>query len=81
MTATCRSCGAQIEWCLTSTGKKTPINAEPDREHGTIKQRGGYAHILSGDDLQRAREAGETLYVSHWATCPQSRAWRKRELR
>lgn len=73
MTARCTSCGAAIIWCLTAAGRKTPVNAEPDRERGTIKQRGGYATILVGEELAHARAAGVTLYVSHWADCPQRR--------
>jgi hypothetical protein len=41
----CRSCGAEILWCLTKTGARSP-------------------HDRDG--------------VSHFATCPQSKSWRRR---
>jgi hypothetical protein len=42
----CRSCRAEIAWCLTSAGKRAPVDQD-----GT----------------------------SHFATCPDSAAWRRRK--
>jgi hypothetical protein len=75
--ATCRSCGASIIWTLTPAGKRFPVDAEPDRESGTIFVRAGYMRRLDGDELEEARARDAPLYVAHWATCPQSRSWRR----
>jgi hypothetical protein len=34
------------------------------------------ASVLSGGLLDAARAAGEALYTSHFATCPQAKRWR-----
>jgi hypothetical protein len=73
----CRSCGAEIIWSLTASGKKTPLDKEPDRFSGTVYYRGGYAKYLSGADLDEARRRGDLLYVPHWANCPPARDWRR----
>lgn len=49
----CRSCGAQIWWILTATGKRAPYNPSTG--------------------VDRPEEPA----VSHFATCPQSQAWRR----
>jgi len=76
--ATCRSCGARIEWGLTPSGKKLPLDAAPDRERGTVLLRGGYAVTLVGAELEAARRFRHDLYVSHYATCPQGSVWKRR---
>lgn len=89
---TCRSCGAEIEWAVTDTpqAKPTPVDAKPVRD-GTILLR----HVIHGrppiahtttraerEELERqARERGEelVLFKSHFATCDDPTAWRKRD--
>lgn len=77
--ANCRSCKAPIIWCLTSSGKKMPVDADPS-EAGTF--------YLEGDDVQPVarhvrgfegpiHERGE-LHTSHFATCPQAEQFKGR---
>ena len=79
----CRSCGAEITWAKTLTGKRMPIDAEPDNAKGNlllIKSNGvGVLLPLAGlnDEARQAAERQRVpLYVSHFATCPQAGDWR-----
>lgn len=93
MSAFCRSCKAEIFWCVTSAGKRMPVDAKPSPT-GTLVLR-----TQAGDDgvevndepliamsVKAAQElaeagiptpAGEPRFTSHFATCPQGRQWRK----
>lgn len=79
----CRSCGAEIFWATSSTGKAMPLNAKPDpmgnvRVYGAPATRS--AVVLAGHRLTLARGAnGPPLYMPHHATCPQGQAWRKKK--
>lgn len=46
---------------------------------GTILHR--HVELLVGVELERARSAGERLYLSHFATCPDAAAHRVRRER
>lgn len=35
------------------------------------------ATVLNADDAAAARAAGEELYTSHHATCPQGKQWKR----
>jgi hypothetical protein len=62
--ATCRSCGAAIDWYETPAGKKMPMNA------GAVSLR------ITGGGPQP--EIGEfDAADSHFVTCPTAAAWRK----
>ncbi len=80
-TAKCRSCGAAIIWVtMIASGKKNPLNAEPDPEHGNVQVFvDGTADVKSSDPAQckEYRDGGGRLYLSHFATCPNSKAHRK----
>lgn len=60
--AVCRSCGVAILWIETPNGKRTPVEATPVRGWQTY-----------GDGHWRLAE----LHVSHFATCPDARRWRR----
>lgn len=73
----CRSCGALILWCkLMPAGRPHPLDAIPVCG-GNIETKPG---VLSGERYGRVVPADEReerkLYVSHFATCPQSSSWR-----
>lgn len=76
----CRSCDAKIKWVRTDGGKRMPLDAEPHAE-GTIfilgRRNREVGRVLLGDALEEARERGEALYRSHFATCPHAEDWRK----
>lgn len=79
----CRSCGAEIIWVGTGSGKRMPVDAAP-REDGNIvltEYPDGYieAEYVSPKLFEEWDvEAPEPRrYVSHFATCFQSKQWRK----
>jgi len=65
----CRSCGAPVEWAETTTGKRMPFNPPivtvPAFDPGVI---------LTG----RVVEDVDPITVSHFATCPDAKDWRRR---
>lgn len=82
----CRTCDAPIVWTITSNGKRMPVDAEPvvasrgfrlDEELLDETQMGFNADDLKpGKDLvatfTAAPAPGEKVYLSHFATCPDS---------
>ena len=80
-TSFCRACGAEILFIKTLTGKTTPADAEPvsfmEDDRGT-----DFFILLDGSTRRGRRcderESGLTGYVSHFATCPNAEAFRKR---
>ena len=80
----CRSCGADIIWTITKTGRKMPCNAEPIffdlanmNDEGTktfVKDDGT---IAIGIENPGGQEVG---YISHFATCPEADKWRKKKI-
>lgn len=63
----CKSCGAEIEFVVTTGGKSIPLDVLP-REDGNIKVEAGTAYYMP---------AGEGDRVTHFATCPQAASHRK----
>jgi hypothetical protein len=84
----CNSCGARIIWARTVTGKKMPIDADPvGAEEGGIEleidpERDEPVEPLArvlGYVTRVAREAvGIPIYRSHFASCPNAAAHRKK---
>lgn len=82
---TCRSCGAPIRWITTEHGRKMPVDEEPMQ--GIEEPRGAYTVFLDSGACTRIRRflPGEPRYEqitvegrqSHFATCPESKTWRK----
>ena len=82
---TCRACGAPIGFIKTVGGKTIPVNPE---EVPYWQQAGGASKIVTPNgevvsavlegDPQKATGIG---YISHFATCPQSKRFQKKEKR
>lgn len=68
--ARCRSCQAEIIWAQTSGGKKIPLDAQP------VVARGGFRLAEDRRGQTVALNVG-TVYVSHFATCPNAGQHRK----
>jgi hypothetical protein len=68
----CRSCGAEIRWSITETGKRIPLDPDPSPT-GNIRLDFTTAHVLRADDDYQGPR-----YVSHFATCPNASAHRRR---
>ena len=58
----CKSCNAHVLWVTTDSGKKMPLDFEPERRFV----------IDSATMVARQRNT----YVSHFATCPHAGRWR-----
>lgn len=79
--AQCGSCHAPIIWAVTDRDRKMPVDAAPvddgdihltDRTHLGLEP---LAVVLPVAKRFGKRE----LRMSHFATCPQARAWRRRK--
>lgn len=82
--ATCRSCGAEINWIKTKRGKNMPVDPE-EVEWGDAENNDVLVSEL-GDVVHVSREIRDPhpnlrYYISHFATCPQGDDWRKNESR
>jgi hypothetical protein len=80
----CRSCGADVLWAEWASGKKMPVDAEPDMRP---PPKGG-SLVLSRRDpagadkliVEKWREehgSKRNRYTSHFATCPNAGDWRR----
>lgn len=81
----CKSCGAVILWAITPKGRRLPVDPDPRPDGNVLVSDlrdvdGRYpCAILAGDMLADAQLAGAVLRVSHFATCPNARAHRRRD--
>jgi hypothetical protein len=76
----CRSCQAIIIWARTFDDTRMPLDAEPCPE-GNVRLFGdGRARVLTNDERFAAIECGQRLYRSHFATCPNAKAHRRRRV-
>jgi hypothetical protein len=72
----CQSCGAAILWRKNvKSGRPMPLDAEPTPSGNTVLVGDDYAETLAKGD---ARWNSDARYRSHFATCPQGRAWQGR---
>ena len=78
----CRSCGAPILWAITGKASKPmPVDAEPSPDGNLVLTEDGAqsrAIVLDKIQLRFARERGEALHCSHFATCPEASDWRRK---
>lgn len=78
--ARCHDCRAVVVWALTDTGRRMPVNFEPDPQ-GTLEL--FTEHFPDGEPVdpgvQRVRRrppgrpASSPAWSTHWATCPARR--------
>lgn len=79
MSTRCRSCGDPVIWLKnTRTGKRAPIDAEPDPAGNivTFPDDGTYT-VLGPSERAEATAEGVALRTNHFATCPQAGQWHK----
>lgn len=84
----CRSCRARIDWVTLPTGRRMPINPEPDRERGNVMLIDteldadvydtvvGRFVVLGEVAALMERQRGIDLYLSHFESCPEAESWR-----
>lgn len=71
MADVCRSCGAPILWGISArSGKSVPLDPEPV-ENGNLR-------LTGPPDFPTVIFVREGTHVSHFATCPNAAAHRKR---
>jgi hypothetical protein len=78
----CRSCPAPVLWAKhKDTGKSNPLDLEPSPQGNCLVSMDDHSEtvyeMLTGDDLDRAKAQCLALYISHFATCPNSRQHRR----
>ncbi len=70
--AWCKSCGAEIQWCVTPAGKSIPIDAKPTESGNLVVVKGVARYATEDDDrVYRPRR------ISHFATCPDADGHRR----
>jgi len=71
----CTGCGAPIIWAVTEKGKRIPLNspAVRDTRGFTLTERHDQAPLAH----YVADARGATLYVSHFASCPKAKEFRR----
>ena len=77
----CKSCGAEILWIKTFSGKKMPVDAEKihfyagDGDELFVTAGGA---VVRGSRAEEGAEHTHEGYISHFATCPDADKHRKR---
>jgi hypothetical protein len=81
---TCRACPAPIIFAQQNPTAKNPypsnnpLNASPHPQGNLRLDRSVMRYdVLTGEELRAAHEAGEELYLSHFADCPARKNFRK----
>ena len=64
----CRSCGAQVRWCVTANGKNMPIDATPVSV---------FRIVTDLEGIDRLEHVSDRVYQSHFATCPNAEQHRR----
>ena len=76
---TCRSCGAPIVFITSTKGRRVPCDAQAVKFRrflgGPDKVVTPNGEVLTG---KISEDGNETGYISHFATCPNANAHRKR---
>ena len=76
----CRACGAAIIFANQrnkANSRPNPLCASPRPEGNLRLIRGEGYDVLTGDELQKAKDSGEPLYLSHFANCPKRASFKK----
>ena len=73
----CISCGAPLLWVRTEAGNWMPLDPQPIFR-GNIKLNKGIAYYQTKEEVHEADALLlPTLYLSHFATCPNAKKHRK----
>jgi hypothetical protein len=85
----CRACPQMVRWVTMKSGKKNPLNRDPDVVRGNVLlveteiDAGRYATpvgravALSERDAELERDRRTPLYLSHFATCTRAGSFRR----
>jgi hypothetical protein len=75
--ATCDSCGAPIVWRRTIHGTNIPLDAHPESGRPLVVEDGNLI-LVEASRIVRYVKAGQGRHRTHFATCPDSKQWRKK---
>ena len=80
--AKCKSCGAEIIWLKTTSGKSMPCDAvqvmywQRDKAKGKVVTPNG--EVLSCEFEGDHAQATGMGYIPHWATCPSADKFKRK---
>lgn len=81
--STCRSCGAEVLWAEWPSGKRMPVDAEPDMRPPpkggelVLSVRGGaFGKLIVEKYVPEMHSPHRNRYTSHFATCPNAETHR-----
>ena len=75
----CSSCGAKIRWAVTDSGRRMPINPDPDELGNLYVWRSVDGGLRACSVFaQGGFPSGAKRAMSHFATCPDAEKHRKR---
>ena len=69
-TTTCRSCGRDVAWARTVTGRRMPVDARPAAVY-TLREQG--IELFADRALP-----DERIHISHFSSCPNAGAWSRK---
>ena len=77
----CKTCGAEIKWIRTFSGKAMPVDACPilftEGGNGIFVTDGGA--VIHGTRCVKGQANMRVGYISHFATCPDANMYRKKQ--
>ena len=86
MSDQCRSCKAQVQWAVTEKGRRMPIDFVPVANGNIFLRSLGagrppLAVYKTADEIAELKAANPQvrLFTSHFVTCPDAQAWRKKK--
>lgn len=75
--ATCRSCGAPMQFVKTRKGRAMPLDATPNPASGNvIVADDSVAEVFPDAYAAETAWPGRPRYLPHHASCPQAGDWR-----
>lgn len=85
MSARCGSCGEPIIWATTHAGRNMPLDARPSPEPTNLRawrDPSGTLQVRDSDGIGSTEAPPDAQYAtSHFATCPNADAHRKKRRR
>lgn len=75
----CRDCGSPIVWAVTTANqRRMPVDITPIVGGNIVITSGPEARVLTKQETADRQARGDKLFVSHFTTCPNAEARRKR---
>jgi hypothetical protein len=74
----CKSCGAPIRWAITRSGRRMPLDYDESPTGNVLLFGDESCRVIGADEQFTPSDA--TRHTSHFATCPQGAAHRRKQL-